>query len=237
MNDSPHISISVSKGGNVSLMQTAAKVDKLFIGLGWSVPSDEAACDIDASAFLLGENNLVRSTDDDEITPKRGMSFWGTVIQVEFTDIIFAVDSILVAVALVHNPQKIWVVYAGGFLGILLLRLAASFFIRLITKYPALDHMAYGLVGWAGIKLASSAMDIRADSLNLREPHFLPQWAFWVGFVLITVFGSLYAVRRARTADDEERCDTAEESLDCLTEGEFIDDPLPPPGPRPTTKK
>lgn len=182
--------------------------------------------------FLAGKHFLTRHEDDgDEAKPKAGASFWATVVQVEFTDLVFAVDSILVAVALVHDPSKVWIVYTGGFLGILLLRLAATFFIRLITRYPALDHMAYGLVGWAGIKLASAAMDIRAESLHQPAPHYLPTWAFWTGFALIAVLGSLYAVKAGRTAADTEKCEDAEESLEQLEEGDFVFDRVPPPGP------
>lgn len=174
-----------------------------------------------------------KSDDDTAETEKKaaGLGFWPTVAQVELTDIIFAVDSILVAVALVHNPDKVWIVYAGGFLGILLLRLAASFFIRLVTKYPTLDHMAYALVGWAGIKLASSSADIYADSLHKAEPHYLPTWAFWTGFVVITVLGTLYAVRQGRRTEDQDKCDDAEEALDCLEDGGFVMENIPPPGP------
>src|SRR5919109_1120589 len=42
-------------------------------------------------------------------------SFWATVVKVELTDIVFAVDSILVAVAM---SPKTWVVISGGLLGI-----------------------------------------------------------------------------------------------------------------------
>ncbi len=42
----------------------------------------------------------------------------------QFTDIVFAVDSILVAVALVNDPNKLWIVYTGGFIGIIMLRMA-----------------------------------------------------------------------------------------------------------------
>lgn len=174
--------------------------------------------------FLAAKHFFARHgiEEESEVKPKPGAGFWATVAQVEFTDLVFAVDSILVAVALVPNKHKIWVVYAGGFLGILMLRLAASFFIKLVTKYPALDHMAYALVGWAGVKLASTTMDIRAHSLGIAEPHYLPPWAFWTGFALITVFGTLFAVRAGRQATDEEKCDDAEQLLDRLEDGNFV---------------
>ncbi len=213
--------------GAFALRGTAIFFARFLMGVWW-------LCGIGAIylLFLSGKHFLTpRDSDDDATKVKVGASFWATVAQVEFTDLVFAVDSILVAVALVHDPTKVWIVYTGGFLGILLLRLAASFFIKLITKYPALDHMAYGLVGWAGIKLASAAMDIRAESLHQVEPHYLPQWAFWIGFALIAVLGSLYAVKAGRTVQDEEKCEDAEDRLEQLEDGEFVFDRVPPPGP------
>ena len=48
--------------------------------------------------------------------PWLGLSpFWATVVKVELTDIVFAIDSILVAVAV---SDKLWVVITGGILGI-----------------------------------------------------------------------------------------------------------------------
>ena len=42
-------------------------------------------------------------------------AFWTTVVKVELTDIVFAIDSILVAVAM---SNKTWVILTGGILGI-----------------------------------------------------------------------------------------------------------------------
>jgi len=47
-------------------------------------------------------------------------AFWATVVKVELTDIVFAVDSILVAVAM---SPKTWVIISGGLLGIITMRL------------------------------------------------------------------------------------------------------------------
>ena len=53
--------------------------------------------------------------------PWLGLSpFWATVVKVELTDIVFAIDSILVAVAV---SDKLWVVITGGILGILMMRM------------------------------------------------------------------------------------------------------------------
>lgn len=136
--------------------------------------------------------------EHERIKPKAG--FWKTIFLVEVTDIVFAIDSILVAVALVSEEEKLWIVYVGGILGLILLRMAASGFTRLIERFPRLDAVAYALVGWAGIKLASAAVDIYQKARELHEPHLLPKWAFWVGFILIVSIGVPYALRHRAPA-------------------------------------
>ncbi len=49
--------------------------------------------------------------------------FWATVVKVEATDIVFAIDSILVAVAM---SSKTWVVLSGGILGINIVSLVSG---------------------------------------------------------------------------------------------------------------
>lgn len=95
---------------------------------------------------------------------KASMShFWWTVLVIELTDIAFAVDSILAAIALVGSPPKnlppdafhpkLWVVIAGGFLGVVLMRFAAAIFITLLEKFPRFEMSAYLLVAIIGMKL------------------------------------------------------------------------------------
>lgn len=88
---------------------------------------------------------------------RAGAGFWQTVALVELTDIAFAIDSVVAAVALMPKPEKIWVVYLGAIMGVVLLRFAAGLFIGLLHKFPALEHMAYALVAWVGVKLAFMA--------------------------------------------------------------------------------
>jgi predicted tellurium resistance membrane protein TerC len=119
------------------------------------------------------------------------MSYSRTIVMVGFTDVVFAIDSILIAVALVNNPQKLWIVYVGGVLGLVLLRLASGFFIRILHRYPTLDHTAYALVAWAGVKLFFAAG-------HMSPSHFLPELPkviFWTGFGLILLIGILKARR------------------------------------------
>ena len=90
-------------------------------------------------------------------------TFWWTVFIIEMTDIAFAVDSIVAAIGVVGSPPpgtpedavhpKLWVIILGGFLGVVVMRFAASLFIRLLDKFPRFESSAYLLVVVIGGKL------------------------------------------------------------------------------------
>ncbi len=83
--------------------------------------------------------------------PWLGLSaFWATVIRVELTDIVFAIDSILVAVAM---SPKIWVIVTGGILGIIAMRILIGKLLALVQRYPPLVDGAFVIIAWVGIKL------------------------------------------------------------------------------------
>ncbi len=59
------MAISLSKGGNVSLSKTDPALKKILLGLGWDARATNGAdFDLDASAFLVGENGKVSSDAD-----------------------------------------------------------------------------------------------------------------------------------------------------------------------------
>jgi tellurium resistance protein TerD len=59
------MSVSLSKGGNVSLSKEDPGLSRVLIGLGWDVRmSDGADFDLDASAFLLADTGRVRGDGD-----------------------------------------------------------------------------------------------------------------------------------------------------------------------------
>lgn len=124
--------------------------------------------------------------------------FWKTVVAVELTDIAFAVDSVLAGVAMVHSNSKIWVVYTGGIIGVILLRFAAQAFIGILRRFPMLDHVAYLLVGWAGVKLAFIAGHgfeaVNPGVLSFEIPE-MPQIVFWTVMLVIAGFGAFISVR------------------------------------------
>ncbi|MCP5490400.1 MAG: hypothetical protein H7A42_04720 [Chlamydiales bacterium] len=139
--------------------------------------------------YLACSHLLTQSKNKEKKGKAKKPSFWKVVILVELTDFAFAVDSILAGLALIgvrftppHLPPKIWIVYFGGIMGIILMRFAARLFTSLIERFPGLELGAHLIVGWIGLKLILEA------SLKATIAYYtgLPTWLgilFWVGVV------------------------------------------------------
>jgi len=122
-----------------------------------------------------------------------GRNFWWTVLVIELTDIAFAVDSILAAIALVgSHPDgaaattahpKLWVVIAGGVVGLMLMRVAAAMFIRLLEKFPRFEVSAYLLVIVIGLKLLVDwglNSEQNPHRINFHDYTHVEFWIFWL---------------------------------------------------------
>jgi YkoY family integral membrane protein len=128
--------------------------------------------------------------------PWLGMSaFWGTVVKVELTDIVFAIDSILVAVAM---SPKFWVILTGGILGIIAMRMVIGQLLTLVRRYPALVDGAFIIITWVGVKLLIEYL----HALNVL--HFeVPRWLSLGLIVVIFLISYLYARRQGPVPDDQ----------------------------------
>ena len=128
--------------------------------------------------------------------PWLGMSpFWATVVKVELTDIVFAIDSILVAVAV---SDKLWVVITGGILGIVMMRLVIGRLLSLIRRYPVLVDGAFVIIAWVGIKL------LLEYGHTLGYVHFeIPKW-FSLGLIVVIFGGSYWYARKLGPVEDHE---------------------------------
>ena len=129
------------------------------------------------------------SDDRRSIKPARPMlglsAFWATVVKVELTDIVFAIDSILVAVAM---SDKLWVIITGGILGIIAMRLVIGQLLALVQRYPALVDGAFIIIAWVGIKLLLEYLH------NIHWIEFvIPKWLSLGLIVVIFAVAALYA--------------------------------------------
>jgi YkoY family integral membrane protein len=162
-----------------------------------------------------------------------GSGFWATVINVELADIAFSIDSILAAVGMVaglparlqqNQAVALGIIYLGGVLGIVMMRLVAGVFLVVLNRYKGLAGGAYVLVGWIGLKLIGGGLH---DAFHPRDaqghplPNLLdagwranvPDWikdfpwemndlVFWAGMALIVVASLLYRPGRRRDRDE-----------------------------------
>ncbi len=123
-------------------------------------------------------------------------TFWSTVVIIELTDIAFAIDSILAAMALVGTPPpgtpegaphpQLWVVILGGILGLVLMRFAAVIFIKLLERFPRFETAAYLLVTIIGLKLVADWWfnSTTHTVLDFHSPSHPAFWTFWILMVL-----------------------------------------------------
>lgn len=119
--------------------------------------------------------------DAHQSRPKVAVSFWKTVLIVELTDIAFSIDSITTAVAM---SDKLIVVWVAGIMGIIFLRFAAGFFIRLLERLPKLEDLAYQLIFFVGTKLLM-------EGFHIEISHAV----FWLMMGVIAILGSALVYR------------------------------------------
>ncbi len=175
--------------------------------------------------LFLAVNHILRKflkrnaeKKEEESSEGKKSSFWLTVLKVEIADIAFAVDSILAAVAMaVVLPEtplptiggldggKFLVIFAGGFIGLVLMRFAANLFVQLLEKKPGLEVAAYVIVGWVGVKLAVYTLSHPALAILSEDFAHSPQWKaiFYVGLVAIAVVGWLFSKEKPESAEKE----------------------------------
>jgi len=93
------------------------------------------------------ENRIYKAT-----IGKLGL-FWSTVVLIEFMDLSFSIDNVFAAVAFTDN---IYLICLGVFIGILAMRFAAQGFVKLMSKFPFLEGLAFIVISILGLKLVAS---------------------------------------------------------------------------------
>ena len=134
----------------------------------------------------------------------QGSGFWMTVLKVEIADVAFAADSILAAVALAVSLPKttlpiiggmdgghFLVVFAGGCFGLVLMRFAAQWFVKILLYKPGIETAAYMLVGWVGVKLAVYTLSHPGVGWLSAGFSATMEWKviFWGVFLAIVIGG------------------------------------------------
>jgi YkoY family integral membrane protein len=158
-----------------------------LIALGWVKLAGAAYL-----LYLAIHHFMQGGTEEHRRAPRRaqpmfGLSaFWATVVKVELTDIVFAIDSMLVAVAM---SSKTWVILSGGILGIIMMRLVITQLLAIVERYPALVDGAFIIIAWVGIKLVLEYLH-SAGYMHLE----VPKW-FSLGLIVVIFAISFWYAR------------------------------------------
>jgi YkoY family integral membrane protein len=131
-----------------------------------------------SSHFMEGdkESNL-----PEETVNVHHRSFAGTITMIALMDLSLSVDNVVAAIAL--SPNDLWPVYVGVTIGIVALRIVAGVAVKLIQKYPVLEHTAFLLVGYVGLILLSELW--LGDYFHAIHPLVMKAIKF-AGIVIIT---------------------------------------------------
>lgn len=146
-----------------------------------------------------------------EVKTNHSRSFWLTVLKVEIADIAFAIDSMLAAVALAVTLTPIgWfhvggldggqflVMFFGGVIGMVIMRFAATWFVKVLRQRPSLEVAAFLIVGWVGVKLA--VFTLAHPAIGVLDRHFPESTAwkliFWIVLVGIAAGGFFHSNRK-----------------------------------------
>ncbi len=143
---------------------------------------------------MFGKNNIHKDEEKEVV----GKGFGPTVGKIALADLAFAIDSILAAVALAlglpdsplddiggMDGGQFIVVVLGGIAGLILIKFAATWFVKLLEKRPALETTAYAIVAWVGVKLA--IITLAHEDIGILDPHFPHSTAWTIIFYGVLV--------------------------------------------------
>jgi YkoY family integral membrane protein len=104
-------------------------------------------------------------------------SLWQAIPMIAVTDLAFSLDSVTTAIAV---ADEIWLIIAGGTIGVITLRFLAGLFIRWIEEYTYLEDAGFITVGFVGLRLL----------IKVIKPEFVPpEWVMIAAIVLMFVWG------------------------------------------------
>lgn len=195
---------AISFIANVWQIQAIGAIYLLYLGLKHVLP-------IGKKKDGTEEEN---QTNEEAKTAK----FWPTVAKLGIADLAFAIDSILAAVALAlglpettlghfggMDAGKFLIVVLGGIAGLILIKFAATWFVKLLNDKPALETTAYAIVAWVGVKLA--VITLAHEKVGVLDSHF-PHSAGWtttfyIVLVAIALIGWFYPVKNKQTSSEK----------------------------------
>ena len=120
------------------------------------------------------------TSEEDEENNNHGRelaSLWQAIPLIAVTDLAFSLDSVTTAIAL---ADEIWLILAGGTIGVITLRFLAELFIRWLKEYTYLEDAGFITVGFVGLRLL----------FRVINPGLVPpQWLMITAIALVFAWG------------------------------------------------
>lgn len=115
---------------------------------------------------------------EDEDKPRLNFTnLWQTIPIIAFTDLAFSLDSVTTAIAV---ADELWLIIAGGTIGVIALRFLAQIFIRWIEEFIHLQDAGFITVGLVGLRLI----------VKVAYPDILPpEWLMISTIIAMFIWG------------------------------------------------
>lgn len=148
------------------------------------------------AAYLLWLVFQHFTSEEDEEHHHHGPRFssvWQAIPIIAVTDLAFSLDSVTTAIAI---SDKIWLVLAGGTIGVITLRFMAGLFIRWLKEYANLEDAGYITVGFVGLRLLVRAI----------KPEWVPpEWLMIGAIALVFIWGFSQRTQSHLSEDREQQ--------------------------------
>src|SRR5919202_5137576 len=127
--------------------------------------------------WLVFEHFTSEEAEEHHHHGPRFTSLWQAIPIIAVTDLAFSLDSVTTAIAISDN---LWLVLAGGTIGVITLRFMAGQFIRWLKEYVYLEDAGYITVGFVGLRLLVRAI----------KPELVPpEWLMITAIALVFIWG------------------------------------------------
>ncbi len=110
--------------------------------------------------------------------------FISTVLMVEFMDLSFSIDNVFAAVAFTNNLVLVCI---GVFIGIIMMRIVAGYFVLLMEHFPFLETIALIVIGLLGVKLCLSFFAPYIGG-TIQQHIDGPRTDFYFSIITVSIF-------------------------------------------------
>jgi len=118
-----------------------------------------------------------KDENDENVSSLNFKGLWQAIPMIAITDLAFSLDSVTTAIAV---AEDIWLIIAGGTIGVIALRFLAQLFIRWIQEYTHLEDAGFITVGLVGLRLI----------VKVINPEIVPpEWLMITVIISIFIWG------------------------------------------------